>query len=359
MSNAWSPRGLECGAVIYGDGGVSNLSFHREGKYLLMTTKDSAVHLIDAHDGTEKKKLHTRKNQIGSAVYTHHEACVLLSSDSEQGQNNDINYLCMHDNRYLRHFKGHTDKVTSLAMNPTEDKFISSSNDGSVMLWSINCPTPIAKLKLPGNIQNPKVCIDGTGCVFGVQVQDSRTELHSIKLFDVRAYEKESFQDAVPDYPVLQSAVQKGMVAAGIEAPSKGDIKSVLDTVWDGFSFAPNGKSILVNTCSDLILLLEDSPECNVEPLAICSRKNDTGNALGACYSADSKHVICGDEDGEVQVYELNWTDSKKSATFVNSLTGHVDPVSKVAANPVYDVIASGCVNTALWVRNSTSMDTE
>lgn len=117
----WSPRGLECGAVIYGDGSVNNLCFHREGRYLLMTTKDSAVHLIDTHDGTEKKKLHTRRDQIGCAVYTHHESCILLTSVAERGGRcNDINYLCMHDNRYLRHFKGHSGAVTSLAMSPIE-----------------------------------------------------------------------------------------------------------------------------------------------------------------------------------------------------------------------------------------------
>lgn len=219
------------------------------------------------------------------------------------------------------------------------------------MLWSLNCPTPIAKLKLPANVQNPRVQIDGTGAVFGVQVQDSLSGLHSIKLFDVRAYEKESFQDAAPDHTVLQSAVQKGLIAAGNEAPSKATIQSTLDTAWDSFQFSPNGKSLLVNTCSDLLLLLEDTPELNVEPLAICSRKNDTGNALGACYSADSKYVICGEEEGEVQVYELEWSENK-AAKLVNTLSGHVDPVGCVAANPAYDVIASGCVNTALWIRN-------
>jgi COMPASS component SWD2 len=360
MVEAWRPTDLECGAVIYGDGAVNNLDFHREGRFLLMTTKDSAVHLIDAHEGTEKKKLHTRRDQIGLAKYTHHEACVLLTSESEKGnRSNDIHYLCMHDNRYLRYFKGHTDTVTSLAMSPIEDSFITASADKTAMIWNINCQHPVAKLQLPSNVQNPHVQYFGTGEVFGIQVQDQKTGLHSIKLFDARNTEK-PFGDAVPDYPLLEAAVHKGLVAAGHEAPTKAAVKAALDTTWDSFRFSPNGKHILVNTCQDLVLILDDGAEDNTEPVAICGRKNDTGMALGACYSADAKYVLLGEEEGEVQAYEIEWDDSKKGAKLAHTLTGHVDPVGCVAANPVYDVIASGCVNTALWVRSKQdSMDTE
>ena len=154
MAEAWNPNGLEAGAIIFGDNGVNNLDFHREGRYLLMTTKDSAVHLVDALAGVEKKKLLTRRDMIGQAKYTHHEACVLLTSEqAKEKRMNDIRYLCLHDNRYLRYFKGHTDKVTSIAMSPNDDTFLSASTDKSVCLWSINTPHATAKLQLPGNVR--------------------------------------------------------------------------------------------------------------------------------------------------------------------------------------------------------------
>lgn len=192
-------------------------------------------------------------------------------------------------------------------------------------------------------MQNPYVRYDGTGVVFGVQVQDQKTLLHSIKLFDARAYENGPFQDIVPDYPVLNAAVQKGMAAAGNEAPSKTAISAMLNTTWSGFDFSPDGLHLLVNTTSDLMMVLDGYKE-EVEPIAICARKNDTGSALGACFSADAKYIIAGNEDCEVQIFE------KSTGKLANTLTGHVDAVSCVAANPQYNVLASSCFNTALWI---------
>ena len=55
----------------------------------------------------------------------------------EQGdavQTHAIRYLSHHDNRYLRFYKGHTDRVTSLAMSPKSDQFISTG---------LVCPRPL------------------------------------------------------------------------------------------------------------------------------------------------------------------------------------------------------------------------
>lgn len=341
----WSAENLEAGAIINGEGGgVNNLDFHREGRYLVMTTNDSSVHLVDSLAGVERKKLLTRKDMIGQAKYTHHEACVLLTSEViREKRQNDVRYLCMHDNRYLRYFKGHTDKVTSIDMSPIEDIFLSASADKTVRIWSMNSPNAVAKLELPGYVQNPVVRYDSTGLVFGVQVQDEKTLLHSIKLFDARAYTQGPFQDIVPDYPLLNAAVQKGMAIAGNESPTKTAIAAMLNTTWSGFEFAPDGLNILINTTTDLMLVIDGYKE-DVEPIAICQRKNDTGATLGACLSADGRYVIAGNEKTELQIFD------KATGALAHTLTGHPTTVNCVAMNPVYDVLASGCVHTSLWI---------
>ncbi|CDY14800.1 BnaC04g47970D [Brassica napus] len=43
----------------------------------------------------------------------------------------------MYDNRILRYFKGHKDRVVSLCMSPINDSFMSGSLDGSVRLWDL------------------------------------------------------------------------------------------------------------------------------------------------------------------------------------------------------------------------------
>ena len=136
------------GLVVPCDGIVTNLEYHDQGQYLAVTTNQSAIHFIDSQEGKEKKKLFTKKEGIGKIQFTHHEMSLLVSSKypTITENNHDIRYLCVYDNRYLRYFKGHTMEVTSLAMNPVNDQFISASYDNTVHLWDISSPNPIGIL---------------------------------------------------------------------------------------------------------------------------------------------------------------------------------------------------------------------
>lgn len=53
----------------------------------------------------------------------------------------EIRYLSLFDNAYLRFFTGHEGRVTSLAMSPLDDRFLSASVDGTLRLWALQQPT--------------------------------------------------------------------------------------------------------------------------------------------------------------------------------------------------------------------------
>ncbi len=44
-----------------------------------------------------------------------------------QGKDHGIRYHTLHDNKYIRYFNGHTERVTGLCICPSTDLFISSS----------------------------------------------------------------------------------------------------------------------------------------------------------------------------------------------------------------------------------------
>lgn len=44
-----------------------------------------------------------------------------------QGRDHGIRYHTLHDNKYIRYFTGHTERVTGLCLCPSTDLFISSS----------------------------------------------------------------------------------------------------------------------------------------------------------------------------------------------------------------------------------------
>lgn len=329
-------RNLSIGAVIRGDGHATNLDYHRSGQFLVMGTSNSSVYLIDSISGQLKKKLFMKSSGLGQVIYTHHESCVLCSSDKGS---HDIRYFCMYDNRYLRHFRGHDDSVKSLAMSPIDDHFLSSSVDGTVCMWSLNTPSPVAKLSLPPKSEFSRVAYDSSGVVFGVVAKSTQTGQHSVKLYDARNYEKGPFINIAPTEEVVQNSLTKSHPDM---EPSH--VHRVLASAWHDFCFSPDGAKVLVNTSSDVLLCL-DGFRPDVEPVVLSGRKNSSNMLLGVSFSPDSKHVYAGTEDKQVLVYD------SLSGEQSGVLSGeHMTAVTAVKCNPKYDVIATAGVNTALWI---------
>ena len=246
----------EMGLVVPCDGIVTNLEYHDQGQYLAVTTNQSAIHFIDSLEGLEKKKLFVKKDGVGKIQFTHHEMSLLVSSKYNSpnsiSQNHDIRYLCVYDNRYLRYFKGHTMEVTSLAMNPVSDQFISASQDNTVQIWDLSTQNAVAKITLPyqpkSTYYQPPLCVyDNAGLVFGVL---TRTAL---KLFDARNYGQGPFANIFPSTSEMKDMLQKTN-----ENLTDAQLLRYLTSNWINFEFsADSGNTVLVNTDTEAIFLLD------------------------------------------------------------------------------------------------------
>jgi COMPASS component SWD2 len=345
---SWSPSGLSIAKVFESEGIITNLEYHRDGRYLVASTSEGAIQIFDSLSGIQCKKVLARDHGIGSMKFTHHDSSVLLTSERVS---HDIRLLCLHDNQYIRFFRGHEDKVTSLSMSPIGDNFISTSLDNTVNIWDLSSKSRVGKISIDRQFDRITASYDfnstSSGNLFGVLAYNNRKNTHSLRLYDARNYEKGPFEDTCA--PSL-SAIEGGIRAAQdpSSALSSEQINRLVSAPWTSFEFSPDGSKILVNTKSEMMLILDSfSNEDNViEPIIIVNRKNDSSISLGACFSADGQYVLSGNDDNDIQVYE---TLTGKTCC---SLSGHVGPVSCIKANPRYDVIASGCTNTALWLRS-------
>jgi COMPASS component SWD2 len=246
----------------------------------------------------------------------------------------------MYDNKYLRYFRGHSEKVVSLSMSPTDDYFLSASMDRTVCLWNLNSSFPIAKLKLDTHAILPYAAFDTGGLVFGVMCQSGATGTHYLKLYDARNYDQGPFANIAPSPDLICRAMEK-------QHQDPNFISRNMNLLWTHFEFSADGKKVLVNTNSDLVLVC-DSFQAETEPVAICSRNSTMGSEtmtpVAAAFSPDSRFVLTGTGDNDVQVCDVNNGEIKKT------LKGHQSPVKVLACNPVYDMFASACVSTALWV---------
>jgi COMPASS component SWD2 len=135
--------------------------------------------------GKKQKTVFSKKYGVDLVRFTHHQAAVICASKNQWDQT--LRYWSLHDNQYIRYFKGHRDKVVSLAMSPRDDGFISASLDRDIRLWDLRSPACKGVLHTQG-ITQPFAAFDPGGLIFVAATADK-----TLKLYDVRSYDKGPF----------------------------------------------------------------------------------------------------------------------------------------------------------------------
>ena len=195
---------------------VTSLDFDDSGEFLLAACDDDSLKLYNAKSGTEVKTLFSQKYGAHLARFTHHSTSIIYASTK---LDDSIRYLSTHDNAFLRYFKGHTAPVTSLAVCPSSDTFLSCSLDNSVRLWSLSSPYPQARL----NLSTPHLATyDPSASV--IAIASSSTQ--SILLYDLRNYDKA---------PFATFDLRKYMSPSDLIHPD-----------WTKLDFSNDGKSLLL-----------------------------------------------------------------------------------------------------------------
>eukprot|EP01039_Chlorochromonas_danica_P010335 gene10334-11439_t len=347
--------GYGLAAVIQGEGEVTNLHFHSEGKHLLASSGQSSIHFIDCNNGEEKKKIHCKSTGVGHISFSHHDQCVLVTSRLKPF---NTSYLCLYDNRYLMKLEGHEEYITSLSMSPINDTFLTASEDHTVRQWDLLSGKETMKIQLPtasSSVSPPTAHFDCSGLVYGVHVHTTSTNQlqqqqlqHQLKLYDARFTGKGPFENISPDMNMFHKSLQENQAAA-VAGGSMESMERYLLANWTSFQFSHEGNHILINTDTELMWIL-DGFRRDQEPIPLLSRRNEFSNRLGCCWLTDDRHVLTGSADSDCLLVDA------KTGEVVTSLVGHVSQVGQTASNPKYQVLASGCVNIALWLPLATGM---
>lgn len=116
----------------------TSVDFDDTGEFLLLSRSDDTIQLFNTKAGAHAKELKSQKYGSALARFTHNSTSIIYASTKVD---DGIRYLSMHDNSFIRYFKGHTDRVTSLTMSPGHDHFLSASLDNTVKLWDCRSPS--------------------------------------------------------------------------------------------------------------------------------------------------------------------------------------------------------------------------
>jgi COMPASS component SWD2 len=196
-----------------------------------------------------------------------------------------LRYLSLHDNHYIRYFKGHKKQVISLELSPTEEQLLSTSLDDTVRLWNLNSPNcqvhslfKTVSLTTQGclNIPSPSCAtFDPTGIIFAV-ISHS---LSTLLLYDLRNYDKEPFSTFhISDDAYLQN----------ISYPPR-------MPEFNKLEFSNDGQSILLGTTGEVHYIL-DAFTGDLKARLIGHIANpQTGLGSGnVCFTPDGRYVISG-----------------------------------------------------------------
>ncbi|KAI9098131.1 WD40-repeat-containing domain protein [Phlyctochytrium arcticum] len=284
---------------------ITSVDFDDSGEYCVTTSEDDSIRVYDAVKGIAKQFVYSKKYGCSQARFSHHNSSIIYASTKED---DTIRYLSVHDNRYLRYFKGHTRRVVGLEFSPQDDHFLSASLDESVRLWDLRAQHSQGLMNLQGS-GRPCVNFDQTGKVFMVAFGAM------IKLYDLRNFDKGSFAT----FPVQDTQTTSG--------PSE----------IIGVEFSNDGKNILVSTRGETNYILDGFNGPMKQYLR--GHSNKRGAYILANFSPDGQFVGCGSDDGTITMWDA------QSGNRACALPGNNVLSTSVRWNPKYMMFASADTN--------------
>ncbi|CAI0455064.1 unnamed protein product, partial [Linum tenue] len=253
-------RSMAVGAVFNDFGGkINSVDFHRKDDLLVTASDDDSVRLYDIASAKLLKTTFHKKHGADRICFTHHPSSVICSSKYNlETSGESLRYLSMYDNRCLRYFKGHNDRIVSLCMSPINDSFMSGSLDHSARIWDLRVNACQGILRLRGR---PTVAYDQQGLVFAVAMEGG-----AIKLFDSRSYDKGPFDTFLVG----------------------GDTAEVCD-----IKFSNDGKSMLLTTSNNNVYVLD----------AYAGEKSEKDDPVLTSYDF---MFLLGSGDGTLRAWNIN-----------------------------------------------------
>jgi len=323
----------------------TSLDFDDSGEFLLLSRTDDTIQLFNTKAGAHAKELKSQKYGSALARFTHHSTSIIYASTKVD---DGVRYLSMHDNSFIRYFRGHEGRVTSLSLCPGGDQFLSASLDGTVRMWDCRSPNACGQL----NFESPWLtAYDPSATVIAVASPPAQM----VVLYDLKNYDKPPFAS----FDLLD--VEKKFASEFGQRPGEG---------WTGLEFSNNGKYLLLTTngaghylldafTGDLVHYLHrpSGPTNRLAPGDILPTSSDASNytpsymQADACLAPDGRYIIGGNGS---QTGLLVWDaqEKERSDRVLEPMTEL--PSSKaagvVAYNPRYNLVAAAEREVGLWV---------
>lgn len=286
---------------------INSLDFSADGLQMISSSDDDSIVMYDCTTGLKSRSVNSKKYGVDLIQFAHNSTNAIHCSTKVDDV---IRYLSLHDNKYIRYFPGHQQKVVTLCMSPLDDMFLSGSLDKTIRLWDLRMQSCQGLMHVPSR---PVASFDPEGLIFAAGINSN-----TIKLYDLRSFDKGPFTSFKLDIEQSKSE-------------------------WMRLKFSPDGKLILLTSDGTALLLVDSYTGAVVHTLT--GHENISKVDLDASFSADSRYVFSGSTDGHIVVWSV------ESGQIVARLaSGHSPLIERVLFNPRYYMLATACTTLNLWI---------
>jgi COMPASS component SWD2 len=320
---------------------VTSLDFDDSGELAIVARDDDTLQIYNCKEGKHAKELKSQKYGVHLARFSHHAQSIIYASTKID---DTIRFLSVHDNSFIRYFKGHSDTVTNIALCPANDTFISCSRDNTVRIWDLASQSWQGLLKLHAPYL---AAYDPSASVIAI----ASPPTHAVLLYDIRNYDKPPF--ATFD---LMEMEQRFLGAQG------GD--------WTKLDFTNDGKSLVVSTTGNGHFVLD---AFSGELTHFCYRKaghsgrlapgasppgqtsgmpNGLSPALGqgdVCATPDGQYLLGGSGQDSILVWDISKPPSHNNVLEPFETLPGMGKAPIVGYNPRTNLLASADRDFFFW----------
>lgn len=297
---------------------IWSLKFSSDGEKLLSSSNQNAIEIYDC-DTTRQNVIPLRRHGSGFCDFSADNGMVLITSTRGD---HAVRELSIEKYEYSKLFFGHTDRVTSMAVNLKDNTFLTGARDRSVLLWDIRTQSPQGTKK---DLEDtPLVSWSPCGQMFSIAMETRENRM--VCFYDLRG---------IDNGPFVTHKFNKDMM------------------VWKSVKFSPDGKSILISTNSTKVRLIDSYTGKTIRQFG--SRKNDIAIPIDASFTPDSDYILTGSSNGNLNIYSLNCNrigHSEEGLKIAEISSNENEAITEVELNPKYSMIVTASSFVGFWIPN-------